>query len=105
MFTAPPFDPDTTEPWQAAAAAAKKWHGIQPHPSHWRIAHTHTLSPKAIALVGKSKNPAIPPYSVVYVMEYLPERAMRKHKGVDDAELHGFMKSSWYVETTTTTQQ
>jgi hypothetical protein len=104
MFSSAPFDTDAMTPIEAMSAAAYQWHKIQPHARHWRIAHTHTLSDKAISLMGKSKKASAPAYSKVFILEYVPERAMRKHRGVNDEELHGFLKSSWYVEETETAQ-
>jgi hypothetical protein len=98
MFSSAPFFTDSMTPIEAMSAAAYHWHKIQPHPSHWRIVHTHTLRTDAATIVNKSKLASKPSYSTVCVLEYLPERAMRAHRGVDDDELHGFLKSSWYVQ-------
>ena len=99
MFSSAPFDLDAMTPIEAAGVMAYRWHKIQPHPSHWRIVHEHTVSPNAFRNSRTKRNPA---YQKVFVMEYLPERTMRKHRGVDDDELHAFLKSSWYIAETET---
>ena len=95
MFCSAPFDLDVMTPAEAMGKCALRWHQIQPSATHWRVVHEHTVTANAFRNSRTKRNP---PYQKVFVMEFLPERALRKHRGVDDDELHGFMKSSWYIE-------
>jgi len=56
------------------------------------------LTPNALSLVNKGRSATRPAYSEVFVMEYLPERALRAHRRVDDEQLHSFLETSWYLE-------
>ena len=99
MLAAPPFDDTVTPPWEAMSKVAQKHMGIYPHPSHWEVVHTYKVKPAALELIGRSKRPDQPAYERIYILEYLPERAMRKHKGIDETTVHKFLHpgNSWYT--------
>lgn len=84
-----PFDLTTTTPQEAIAVSAKKWHGIEVAVQNWEI----VMEEDVIQPVGR---PLIP-YTKLYVLRYLPEVAMWKHRGLTDDNVPNEFQQSHYL--------
>jgi hypothetical protein len=103
MLAAPPFDPEVTKPWEAMAATAKQYLGIGANPAHWQVEHEYTVKDSAVTLLGRDRTKGKPPYTRVFVLNYLPEQPLRAKRGVDETTVHKFLHpgNSWYTEIAT----
>lgn len=100
MISTPVFDDTARSPVEAIARRVAQTHGAVPHLPHWRIIATYDVKPDTRVKVVASKKPprvAGAQYEVVYIAEYLADRAMRSHLGICDDCLDP-MKDSWYLE-------
>ncbi len=86
-----PFDLTTTTPQQAIAASALRWHGIVPHAA--TLTRDWVITAEYDVVVPAHRT--APAYTKLFVLEYVPERAIRAHKNITITDEFA---DSWYCQ-------
>lgn len=83
------FDLNVTTPQEAIAVSAKHWHGIEVATQNWEVIFEEDV-------IHPRDRPAYP-FSKLYVLRYLPEVAMWKHRGLTDDNVPNHFKNSHWL--------
>jgi hypothetical protein len=98
MISTTIFDDSLMSPREAIARRVSKTHGAVPYLPDWKIIATYDVRPDPSGIVehGKPLRAGRAQFDVVYIAEYLADRPMRSHLGINDACLDP-MVDSWYL--------
>ena len=98
MISTPIFDDSVMSPREAIARRVQQTHGAVPYLPDWKIIAIYDVKPdpQGITEHGKPLRAGRAQFDVVYIAEYLADRSMRSHLGINDDVLDP-MSQSWYL--------